>query len=64
MKRARSCGGFGRGALGAWGEPVVKQFVQEAVNEAMKLETALARLRTETRIAVLHYAPVQDTVEV
>ena len=56
------CGGFGRGALGAWGEPVVKQFVQEAVNEAMKLETALARLRTDTRIALLHYAPVQDTV--
>lgn len=56
------CGGFGRGALGGWGEPMVKQFVQEAVSEAMKLETALARLRTDVRIAVLHYAPVQDTV--
>jgi Icc-related predicted phosphoesterase len=38
-------GGFGRGTLGAWGEPVVKVFVQEAINEAMKLESALARLR-------------------
>jgi Icc-related predicted phosphoesterase len=57
------CGGFGRGALGAWGEPIIKQFVHEAVNEALKLEAALARLRTEHRIAILHYAPIRDTVE-
>ena len=57
------CGGFGRGALGAWGEPIIKQFVHEAVNEAQKLEAALARLHTENRIAVLHYAPIRDTVE-
>jgi Icc-related predicted phosphoesterase len=56
-------GGFGRGTLGAWGEPVVKVFVQEAINEAMKLESALARLRTDRRIAILHYAPVRATVE-
>lgn len=57
------CGGFGRGALGAWGEPIIKQFVHEAVNEALKLEAALARLRTDHRIAILHYAPIRDTVE-
>ena len=56
-------GGFGRGALGPWGEQVIKRFVQEAVDEAMKLETALARLRTERRIAILHYAPIRGTVE-
>jgi Icc-related predicted phosphoesterase len=56
-------GGFGRGTLGPWGENVVKAFVQEAVNEALKLETALARLRTLRRLAVLHYAPVKATVE-
>lgn len=56
-------GGFGRGALGPWGEPVIKLFVQEALNEALKLESALARLKTRHRIAVLHYAPVRDTVE-
>lgn len=56
------CGGFGRGALGAWGEPVIKQFVHETLNETLKLESALARLKTEHRIAVLHYAPVRDTV--
>jgi Icc-related predicted phosphoesterase len=56
-------GGFGRGTLGAWGEEVIKLFVREAVNEALKLETALARLRTPQRIALLHYAPIVDTVE-
>jgi Icc-related predicted phosphoesterase len=57
------CGGFGRRALGPWGEPSIKAFVHEAVDEALKLETALARLRTERLIAVLHYSPVQATVE-
>lgn len=56
-------GGFGRGALGFWGEPAIKAFVQEALDEALKLESALARLRTEQRIAVLHYAPIRGTVE-
>ncbi len=56
-------GGFGRGALGPWGEPTVKQFVQEAIDESLKLEAALARLRTERRVAVLHYSPIRGTVE-
>lgn len=57
------CGGFGRGALGAWGEAVIKAFVHEAINEALKLEAALARLRTVHRIAIIHYAPIRETVE-
>jgi Icc-related predicted phosphoesterase len=56
-------GGFGRGALGPWGENTIKLFVREAIDEALKLETALARLRTPQRVAVLHYAPVRATVE-
>jgi Icc-related predicted phosphoesterase len=56
-------GGFGRGALGPWGEPLIKQFVREAVDEALKLETALSRLRTERKVALLHYAPIAATVE-
>ena len=57
------CGGFGRGTLGPWGEPAVKHFVQEAIDEALRLESALARLRTERRVVLLHYSPVKDTVE-
>jgi Icc-related predicted phosphoesterase len=56
------CGGFGRHTLGSWGEPVIKAFVQEGLAEALKLETALARLRTPAKIALLHYAPIQETV--
>jgi Icc-related predicted phosphoesterase len=55
-------GGFGRGALGPWGESVIKQFVNEAIQEALKLESALAKLRTPRRIALLHYSPVEATV--
>jgi Icc-related predicted phosphoesterase len=57
------CGGFGRGALGPWGEQATKLFVHEAVQEALKLEAALARLTTSHRIALLHYAPIRETVE-
>lgn len=56
-------GGFGRGTLGPWGEAAVKQFVREAVDEALKLEMALARLRTAQRVAVLHYSPIRETVD-
>ena len=56
-------GGFGRGTLGPWGEQAVKAFVREAVDEALKLETALARLRTQHRVALLHYAPIAATCE-
>ena len=55
-------GGFGRGSLGAWGESVIKLFVKEAQQEAMKLEAALAKLRTPRRIALLHYAPIAGTL--
>jgi Icc-related predicted phosphoesterase len=56
------CGGFGPRALGPWGEPLIKAFVQETLAEALKLETALARLRATTRVALLHYSPVVSTV--
>jgi Icc-related predicted phosphoesterase len=55
-------GGFGRHMLSAWGEPLIKAFVQEAVDHAMRLERALARLETPTRVAVMHYAPIRETV--
>jgi Icc-related predicted phosphoesterase len=55
-------GGFGRGALTAFGEPEVKAFVQGAIDESLKLERALSQLRTPKRVVVLHYAPVAATV--
>jgi Icc-related predicted phosphoesterase len=56
-------GGFGRGTLGPWGERAIKAFVQEAIDETLKFESALARLRTRQRVALLHYSPVRGTVE-
>jgi Icc-related predicted phosphoesterase len=55
-------GGFGRRALTAFGEPETKAFVADCVGEVHKLEQALLRLRTPIRVALLHYAPVVDTV--
>jgi len=57
------CGGFDRRMLEPWGENIMKAYVQEALDETLKLESALAKLRTPHRVAVLHYAPVQATVE-
>jgi Icc-related predicted phosphoesterase len=56
-------GGFGENALQAWGEDLIKRFVHEAIAEALKLESAIARLKTEHRVALLHYAPIQATIE-
>lgn len=55
-------GGFGRGTLEPWGEKGVKRFVHEAVEEALKLERALARVHTPSRVVLLHYAPIRETV--
>lgn len=56
-------GGFGRWALTAWGERTIKHFVEEVLAETMKLESALVRLETATRIVLMHYSPIQATVE-
>jgi Icc-related predicted phosphoesterase len=56
------CGGFGPRTLAPWGEESIKSFVREAVDEALKIESALAKLRTPRRVVLLHYAPIEATV--
>lgn len=56
-------GGYGRGELAPFGEPIAKAFVDEVMKEARKLENALRTLRTERSVAVLHYSPVVDTLD-
>jgi len=56
-------GGFGARALQSWGEAPTKAFVRAAIEETLKLESALARLRTPGRVALLHYAPIGATVD-
>lgn len=55
-------GGFGRGALGPFGEKLIKDFVNAALDEARKIENALRNLTTESKVVILHYAPIVDTV--
>lgn len=59
-------GGFDKAMLGMFGEKMMKSFVQEAVDEALKLDAALARLDADyeelPKIVLMHYAPIQATV--
>lgn len=55
-------GGFGMHCLQSWGEESTKKFVQEALDEELRLEKALGHLQTDTRVVLLHYAPIEDTV--
>jgi Icc-related predicted phosphoesterase len=55
-------GGFGKAALQPWGENAIKAYVREALDESLKLESALAKARSPRKIAVLHYSPIAETV--
>ena len=58
--------GFGGGFVGAcaadFGEREMKDFVGTTRRAAFALGTALGELDTELRVALLHYAPVRDTL--
>jgi Icc-related predicted phosphoesterase len=56
-------GGFDRQMLSSWGEPLIKAFVQESVDHALRLGKALTNLATEKKVVVLHYSPVRGTVK-
>lgn len=58
--------GFDNHMLSMFGERAMKSFVQEAVDEALHLDRALARLEAAgeriPKIVVLHYAPISATI--
>jgi Icc-related predicted phosphoesterase len=58
--------GFGGGFTGAcghkFGEPEMKAFIQLTEDDAHRLEHNLRELRADYRIALIHYAPVKDTL--
>jgi Icc-related predicted phosphoesterase len=56
-------GGFGVRMLSSFGEPAVKTFVAEAMNEAMRLENVMRTVRSGRVVVVLHYAPIAETAE-
>lgn len=56
------CGGFAPYELMPFGEGGIKNFVEIAEREAIKLDYGLAQLHTERKVAITHYAPVRETV--
>jgi Icc-related predicted phosphoesterase len=54
-------GGYNNATLQAFGEAHTKGFVQETVNESLKLEAALGQLDTPKRIVLMHYSPIPAT---
>jgi len=60
------CKGFGGGFAGAcghaFGEMEMKEFMYVTERAAGALEASLRALRADVRVALLHYAPVKDTL--
>lgn len=59
-------GGFDNFMLSMFGEKMIKKFVQESVDESLKLDKALMRLdslrEVKAKIVLLHYAPIKATI--
>jgi Icc-related predicted phosphoesterase len=55
-------GGFGRRRLTSFGEPATKRFVAACTDEVHKLELALQQITAPTRVVLLHYAPIEQTI--
>lgn len=56
------CGGFEERLVQPFGERALKAFIQTGIEEAVRLEGALSKLECERKVAVLHYAPVRETL--
>lgn len=56
------CGGFAPYELMPFGEGDIKNFVEIAEREAIKLDYGLAQLHSPRKVAITHYAPIRETV--
>lgn len=55
-------GGFAGASATAFGEPEIKAFVRHTEGLARQLEHALCELDTDHKVALLHFAPCDDTL--
>jgi Icc-related predicted phosphoesterase len=55
-------GGFAGRCASDFGEPEMKAFVRRTIDSAHRLESALATLDSDVRVALMHYSPVVDTL--
>lgn len=60
------CGGFDKYTLARFGESMIKQFVEETVEDTLKLDRALVRLNSQyaglKKVVILHYSPTKETL--
>ncbi len=56
------CGGFGDLRIQPFGEKALKAFVQVGIDEAQRMAETLTYIKTRHKIAVLHYAPIPETL--
>jgi Icc-related predicted phosphoesterase len=56
-------GGFGSHTASNFGEPEMKRFVRTTEESAQRLTAALRALECDARVALMHYAPVPQTLE-
>lgn len=56
-------GGFGKRIVRGFGEDSLKAFVSESVVESESLRSALLGLEPRRKVAILHYSPVESTLE-
>jgi uncharacterized protein len=56
------CGGFGKTLIQPFGEAALKTFIRTSIEEAIQLENALAKLSCDRKVAILHYAPIRETL--
>lgn len=54
-------GGFDNHMLTAFGEPALKRYVHEVIDESLKLDTLLSLITTKRKVAVMHYSPIKET---
>lgn len=55
-------GGFAGGCGSDFGEPEMKEFMRATLSAARALRARLEALDTDYRVALLHYAPVEETL--
>lgn len=57
------CGGFDDRLVQPFGERAIKDFIRVGIDEALRLENSVMKLQSERKVAVLHYAPISETLE-
>lgn len=55
-------GGFRGGCASTFGEPEMRQFLAPTLAAANFFESALRAMDTDLRVALMHYAPIADTL--